>query len=323
MAQKEGASLRAVLAAMVVNFSIAVIKCIAGAFSHSSAMLAESVHSLADTGNQILLWLGYRLSQRRPDLLHPFGYGKERYFWSFLVALLMFVIGGIYSIREGILKIAHPHPLRHTAWNLGVLVLSMILEGTAFRMALRGLDAPYRTPRAFWQYVRTTKQPMLIVVLFEDGAALLGLCLALIGIGLARITGDARWDGMASIGIGLLLVGVAYIIARETHSLLIGEGLSSQRYQELLNAIRAVPGVQYVYDLKTLYIGPRDLIVAIEVDLADSLTSVAAVAQQIDRIEQAVRAVVPEARYIYVETERMRRALRPQSDSGGAAPPQS
>ena len=314
MAQ-ENTSLRAVLAAMIVNFSIAVIKFIAGTFSHSSAMLAESVHSLADTGNQILLWLGHRFSRREPDELHPFGYGKERYFWSFLVARMMFVIGGLYSIREGVLKIRQPHPLMHTEWNLGVIVLSMVLEGLAFRMALRGLDAPYRSPRAFWQYVRATKQPMLIVVLFEDGAALLGLCLALVGIGLARITGNTHWDGMASIAIGGLLIGVAYIIARETHSLLIGEGLSPRRYQQLWETIRAVPGVRHVHDLKTLYVGPRDLIVAVEVDLADALGSVEAVARQIDRIEQAVRDVVPEARYIYVETERIRRAIRPHTGS--------
>ena len=299
MNRKSGAA-AALIYAFLANIGVAALKLLASWQTRSTAMLAEGIHSLADSANQILLGLGLRLSRRPPDARHPFGYGKEAYFWGFIVALLMFTVGGMVSISEGVRRFLHPHPLEHPLWNLVILGVGLILEGNSWRIALRSIDPQYRAPTAFFRYARETKDPTLILVIFEDSAAMLGLATAFVCILLAWKTGRPRWDAGASIVIGVLLVAVAFILARETRSLLLGEGLPEKEAEQVQQAVAALPAVREILEFRSLYVGPTSLVIGMTVTLSPEARALSGGGVVRD-VEAAVRAIHPDAKYIYVE----------------------
>jgi cation diffusion facilitator family transporter len=291
---------RAVIAALGANLGIAAIKFIAFAFTLSSAMLAEGVHSVVDSGNQLLLLIGGRRSQRAADREHPFGFGRDRYVYAFLVALTLFTAGGLFALYEGIEKVRHPHHLDRPVIALGVLAVAVLLESYSFRTAiiesnkLKGTDS--------WVgFIRHSKTPELVVVLLEDFAALIGLLFAFIGVGLAAATGNGRWDGAGSIAIGLLLVAVACVLVVEIKSLLLGEAAAPAVVDSIVSALTG-GGVDRVIHLRTMHLGPDELLVAAKVAMPAS-RSLADVAAEIDAAEERVRAVVPAARVIYIEPD--------------------
>ena len=294
MAYEKG-SRRAIVFALLANLGVALIKLVAAFYTHSAAMMAEGIHSVADAGNQVLLWLGYRLSRRSPDPYHPFGYGKEQYFWSFIVSLLLFTLGGLYSIYEGVSKLIHPHAVFSPVLNIGILLAAMVMEGISWGAAVSALTPEYRSPRAFIRFARRTKAPALLVVIFEDSAALVGLLAALFGTVLSMATDNPRFDAMASLVIGILLVVVAGVLARETRSLLIGEGLEPERVRAVLERIR--PRVKRVIEFRSLYMGPGVLLIGMTLGVEPGISHSDFVAE----VERNVRAIVPEAKYIYVE----------------------
>ena len=292
---------KAIVAAFLANAGIAVTKFVAWGLSGSSSMLAEGVHSVADAGNQLLLLLGGRKARKAADAEHPFGYGRERYLYAFVVAIILFSVGGVFSIYEGIDKLTHPHPLENKWVPIVVLVIAIILESFSLRTAMK--EANHVRGKQSWvQFVRRAKQPELPVVLLEDVAALLGLVLALAGVGLTILTGDNLWDGVGTISIGVLLVLVAVILGIETKSLLIGEGASDDDHQKILAAFNGHEQVEAVIHMKTLYLGPDELMVAAKIAVPGALRA-ADLATAIDVIEADVRAAVPVARVIYLEPD--------------------
>ena len=298
---------RAIVAALAANIGIAVTKFLAYLLTSSSSMLAESVHSLADSGNQLLLLLGGRRARRAPDASHPFGYGRERYMYAFIVSIVLFSLGGLFALYEAWHKWQDPHPIEGRWWWVPLLVLAVAigLEGFSFRTAMHETNK-LRGTRSLVQYVRGAKEPELPVVLLEDSGALVGLVLALLGVGLTLITGDGRWDAAGSAGIGLLLVVIAVILAIETTSLLVGESATEEHVDAIRGAMVG-PGVPSVIHLRTLHLGPDELLVAAKIEVP-AATSAADVAHAIDAAEQRVRAAVPIARVIYLEPD-LRRAI--------------
>jgi len=292
---------KAIIAAFLANLGIAITKFIAFFFSGSSSMLAEGVHSVADSGNQLLLLLGGRQAKKAADAEHPFGYGRERYVYAFVVAIILFSVGGVFSIYEGIDKLTHPHPLENAWLPIVVLVIAICLESFSLRTAVK--ESNLTRGRQSWvQFVRRAKQPELPVVLLEDVAALLGLVFALVGVGLTIVTGDNLWDGIGTIAIGVLLVVVAVILGIETKSLLVGEGANPRDHVKILAALNDHELVEAVIHLKTLYLGPDELLVAAKIAVPRATRAVE-VAAAIDAIESAVRAAVPAARVIYLEPD--------------------
>ncbi|HEX9467487.1 MAG TPA: cation diffusion facilitator family transporter [Acidimicrobiia bacterium] len=296
---------RAVVAAFFANLGIAASKFVAFALTGSAAMLAESIHSLADTGNQGLLFLGRRRSHRPPTDEHPFGFGMERYFWAFVVALVLFTLGSLFALAEGIDKVIHPEAVEAPAWAFGVLGLAMVLEGLSFRTARREAQS-YRNGRSWWNFVRSSKSPELPVVLLEDAGALLGLVVALVGVGLAEITGNPRWDAAGSLAIGLLLGIIAAVLAVEMKSLLIGESASPAVEARVRAAILDGPEVTRVIHLRTLHQGPDDVMLAAKLELA--CDTMPALAHAIDRVEARVRTSVPVIHLIFIEPDLYRSA---------------
>lgn len=294
-------STRAIVAAMVANAGIAVAKFVAFLFTRSSSMLAESIHSVADTSNQGLLLFGGRRARRAATPTHPFGYGRVRYFWSFVVALVLFTLGGVFALYEGIEKLRHPHALESAQWAIGVLLFGIVLEFFSFRTAI--VESNRVRGDASWvEFIRRAKMPELPVVLLEDAGAMLGLVLALVGIGLAIVTGNSAWDGIGTIAIGVLLVVIAIVLAVEMKSLLIGESASTRDLEAITAAIATAPGVERLIHMRTQHLGPDELLVGGKVQLDRNLTF-PEVADTIDRAEQAVRAAVPTARVIYLEPD--------------------
>ena len=296
-------SQRAVLAALLANLGIAVAKLVAFAVTGAAALLAESVHSLADTGNEALLALGGRLPRKAPTAQHPFGFARERYFWAFVVALVLFSVGSVFAIYEGIGKVLHVHVLDQPEVAFAVLGVSIVLESLSMRTAVRAARS-LRGDRSWWRFIRTAKTPELPVVLLEDFGALVGLVLATVGIALNVITGDARYDAVAGIAIGALLGVIAAVLAVEMKSLLIGEAASPEDLEAIRVAILNGPEVDRLIHLRTEHLGPEDLLVAAKVDLtpaADRDT-----ARAIDRVEARIRARVPHARVIYLEPDEYR-----------------
>jgi len=292
---------RAILAAMVANAGIAAAKFVAYLVTGSASMLAESVHSVADTSNQGLLLLGGRQARRIADDEHQFGYGRERYFWSFVVALVLFTLGGLYSLYEGIDKIRHPHEISALGWAIGVLIFGLFLEGFSFRTAI--VEArKEKGDRRWWDYIRRSRSPELPVVLLEDAGAMLGLMIALIGVSLAAATGDPIWDGIGTIGIGVLLLVIASVLTVEMRSLLLGEAATKEDIAAITAAVRDSDGVERIIDLRSQHIGPEELLVAGKVEFDHSLT-MSGVADAIDRCEKAIRDAVPYARRIYLEPD--------------------
>ncbi|PRY67006.1 cation diffusion facilitator family transporter [Glaciihabitans tibetensis] len=292
---------RAIIAALLANLAIAITKFIAWVFSGSSSMLAESVHSLADTGNQGLLLLGGRKAKKHADAAHPFGYGRERYVYAFVVSIILFSVGGVFSIYEGIEKLAEPHPLEN--WWLPVLVLfiAILAESFSFRTAMKESNH-VRGKQSWIEFIRRAKAPELPVVLLEDFAALIGLVFALFGVGLTVLTGDGVFDAIGTLCIGVLLILVAIVLGIETKSLLVGEGASTTDIVAIRDAINAHPDVEALIHIKTLYIGPEELLVGAKVAFA-STARLTDVAVSINSVEAAIREVVPVARIIYIEPD--------------------
>ncbi len=305
---------KAIIAAFAANLGIAITKFIAWIFSGSSSMLAEGVHSLADSGNQLLLLLGGRKARKRADAEHPFGYGRERYVYAFVVSIILFSVGGVFSLYEGVEKLTHPHPLENAWLPILVLVIAIGLESFSLRTAVKESNH-VRGTQNWVQFVRHAKQPELPVVLLEDIAALMGLVFALAGVGLTIVTGEPMWDGIGTIAIGVLLVLVAVILGIETKSLLVGEGASPSDNTKILAALNGHPQVEAVIHMKTLYLGPDELLVAAKIAVPKA-TKAAQVAAAIDAIEADVRATVPHARAIYLEPDiYVPRAENPPTDA--------
>lgn len=290
---------KAIVAALLANTGIAVTKFVAFLVSGSSAMLAESVHSVADAGNQLLLLLGGRRARKAADSEHPFGYGRERYIYAFVVAIILFSIGGVFSLYEGVSKLQEPHPLENAWLPIVVLIIAIGLESFSLRTAVRESNH-VRGSQGWIQFIRRAKAPELPVVLLEDVAALLGLVFALLGVGLTILTGDSLWDAVGTIMIGVLLVLVAIVLGLETSSLLVGEGASADDVRAIRRALDDHDSVTSVVHMKTLYLGPDELLVGAKVSFQPG-TTIERVAAIIDELEVAVRTAVPIARVIYIE----------------------
>ena len=304
---------KAILAALAANVGIAIVKFVAAAISGSAAMLAEGVHSLADSANQLLLLLGGRRARRAADEEHPFGYGRERYVYAFVVSIILFSVGGVFSLYEGIEKLTHPHPLENWWLPLVVLVIAIGLEGFSLRTALR--EARPQKGRQSWvQFVRRAKAPELPVVMLEDTAALLGLVFALFGVGLTAITGNGVFDAIGTIFIAALLIAVAVVLGIETKSLLVGEGATAADVERIKQALLDGPEVDSIIHIKTLYLGPDELMVGVKVAV-DGDRRLGDVAAGIDTVEQRIRAAVPIARVIYVEPDVLRTGPRPPTEA--------
>ncbi|WP_431982916.1 cation diffusion facilitator family transporter [Streptomyces qinglanensis] len=292
---------KAIVAALGANLAIAVAKFVAAAFSGSASMLAEGVHSVADSGNQALLLLGGKKAKKAANEEHPFGYGRERYIYGFLVSIVLFTVGGVFALYEGYEKIVHPHEIEHWYWPVGVLVFAVVAEGFSFRTAIRESNE-IRGKQSWTQFVRRAKAPELPVVLLEDFGALVGLVLALGGVGLALLTGDGVWDGVGTMCIGALLVVIALVLAAETKSLLLGESAAPAERDRIRAALVDGETVTRVIHMRTLHLGPEELLVAAKVAVQHDDTA-AQVARAIDAAEHRVREAVPIARVIYLEPD--------------------
>jgi cation diffusion facilitator family transporter len=283
-----GDSKKVVVAALLANLGITLVKAIAAVATRSGAMLAETVHSLADSGNQALLLLGAARSKRPPDRRHPFGYGSERYFWAFIVALVLFALGALFSVYEGVEKLLHPAPIRNVVWAYAVLGASFVLELVSFRVARKEIAAE-RRERSFARYFAETKDPSLPLVFLEDLGALLGLAFALGGVTASHALGWTRADGVATLLIGGLLGTIAVLLLVRCHGLLIGEGATDEDVSRIRAAVEGTGGE--LVELRTLQLGPDNLVVGLEVRLKGSVAEV----------ERAVKEAVPKARYVAVE----------------------
>ncbi|MEU0846341.1 cation diffusion facilitator family transporter [Streptomyces sp. NPDC005962] len=295
---------KAIVAALGANLAIAVAKFVAFAFSGSSSMLAEGVHSLADSGNQGLLLLGGKQAKRAATPEHPFGYGRERYIYGFLVSIVLFTIGGVFALYEGYEKIKHPHELEAWYWPVGVLLFAIIAEGFSFRTAIKESNE-IRGKLSWSQFIRRAKAPELPVVLLEDLGALVGLVLALGGVGLAILTGDGIWDGIGTMCIGALLVLIALVLAAETKSLLLGEAADVDQVAKIREAVVDGQTVTGLIHMRTLHLGPEELLVAAKIAVQHD-DSAADVARAIDAAEARIREAVPIARVIYLEPDILR-----------------
>jgi cation diffusion facilitator family transporter len=292
---------RAIIAAMFANLGIALTKFVAFLITTSSSMLAEAVHSLADTGNQALLLVGGRQSRRRATPEHPFGYGRDRYIYAFIVSVVLFSVGGLFALYEGYHKIVDPHPIERWYVAVGVLLVAIALEAFSFRTAIVESNK-VRSKQSWPEFVRRAKAPELPVVLLEDLGALIGLNFALIGVALAVWTGNGVWDGIGTVGIGLLLVVIAAVLAVEMKSLLLGEAASPVAQERIKAALISQTGVDSVIHIRTLHLGPDELLVAAKIAVNGSATG-AEVAATIDAAEAAIRAAEPTARNIYIEPD--------------------
>ncbi|GGS06934.1 transporter [Streptomyces aureoverticillatus] len=289
------------MAALAANLAIAVAKFVAFLFSGSSSMLAESVHSLADSGNQGLLLVGGKKAQREATPQHPFGYGRERYIYAFLVSIVLFSVGGMFAIYEGYEKIKHPHEIDHWYWPVGVLVFAIIAESFSFRTAIKESNT-LRGNLTWTQFVRRAKAPELPVVLLEDLGALVGLILALGGVCLALGTGDGVWDGIGTLCIGVLLILIAIVLAAETKSLLLGEAAGTEEVEKIEKALVDGDTVTGVIHMRTLHLGPEELLVAAKIAVQHDDTA-REIADAINAAEDRIRTAVPIARVIYLEPD--------------------
>ena len=292
---------KAVIAAMIANGGIAVTKFGAFAITGSSSMLSEAIHSVADTGNQALLLIGGKRSLEAPDSAHQFGYGRRRYVYAFVVAIILFMLGGMFSLYEGWHKISHPEELTMVWVAYLVLFIAIALESWSFRTAFREANKS-RGTRSLKHYIQDTRQPELPVVLLEDLGALLGLVLAIFGITMAVLTGDSRWDGVGSLAIGTLLLCIAVFLAFEVSGLLVGESALPEQESAIRAAVTEAPGVNSIIHMRTLHTGPDELLVALKIGVIRDLPS-HELALVIDDAEQRVRAVLPTAKWIYIEPD--------------------
>ena len=295
---------KAVLAAFFANLGIAIMKFVGYAFTGSGAMLAEAVHSVADTGNEFLLLLGGRRSRRPASATHQFGHGRERYFWAFIVSLMLFTVGALFSIFDGIEKLLNPHELESPQWAIAILLGALVLESWSFRTAITEARK-VKGDESWWRFIRTAKNPELPVVLLEDLAALIGLTIALGAVITATVTDNSAYDAIGSLAIGMLLGIVATILAIEMKSLLLGEAATPEVQRRIVTAIDDADHVQRLIHLRTEHLGPDEILVAAKVEFEADL-SIRELADVVNDVEAAVRGAVPEARVIYVEPDVLR-----------------
>ncbi|MEV7678332.1 cation diffusion facilitator family transporter [Streptomyces sp. NPDC088341] len=309
---------KAIVAALGANLAIAAAKFVAFAFSGSSSMLAEGVHSLADSGNQGLLLLGGKKAQREATPQHPFGYGRERYIYAFLVSIVLFSVGGMFAIYEGYEKIKHPHEIEAWYWPVGVLVFAIIAESVSFRTAIKESNAT-RGSLSWTEFVRRAKAPELPVVLLEDLGALVGLVLALGGVGISLATGEGVWDGIGTLCIGVLLILIALVLAAETKSLLLGEAAGTEDVEKIKAALVDNDVVTGIIHMRTLHLGPEELLVAAKIAVQHDDTA-AEVARAIDAAESRIREAVPIARVIYLEPDIYSESAAAEGTNPGRTP---
>jgi cation diffusion facilitator family transporter len=296
-----GSAKKTIYAAMAANFAIAIIKFIAASITGSSSMLSEGIHSVVDTGNELLLLLGLRLSKKPADDSHPFGYGQELYFWTLIVALFIFAIGGGMSIYEGIRHISHPEPLTDPRWNYIVLGLAVIFEGYSWNIALQEFLAD-KNEDSFWKALRASKDPTIFTILIEDSAALIGLFVAFLGVLSGHLLGNVYLDGVASIIIGVILCGVALLLAIETKGLLIGEGATAETVASIRKITNNDPSVEKVIKVLTLHFGPQEILLNLEIKFIDDLeTEELAIA--VERLESCIRTQHEEIQNIFIEAK--------------------
>ena len=295
---------KAIIAAFLANMGIAVAKFIAWFLSGSASMLAEAIHSVADSGNQLLLLLGGRKAKKRADAEHPFGYGRERYVYAFVVSIILFSVGGLFAIYEGVDKLTHPHELDQTWWWLPpvVLVIAIGLESFSLRTAVKESNHIRPKDQSWVSFIRRAKAPELPVVLLEDIGALTGLVFALLGVGLTIITGNPVFDAVGTLMIGTLLILIAIILGIETKSLLVGEGATDADHDRIVDAITAGGEIDKLIHIKTLYLGPDELLVAAKLGFGSD-RPLGDVAGDINVIEERIRAAVPAARVVYLEPD--------------------
>ena len=315
---EHGGSTTAILAALAANIGIAIAKFVAFLITGASSMLAEAIHSLADSGNQVLLLVGGRRAKRAATPEHPFGYGRDRYIYAFIVSIVLFSVGGLFAVYEGVHKLQHPEALDSPAWAIGVLVIAIVLEGFSLRTALKETAEVKSPDDSYWAFIRHTRAPELAVVLLEDTAAELGLVFALLGVSLTTLTGAPAFDALGTIAIGLLLVVVAAILGMETSSLLVGESATPEDQRKIVGALEADAAGISVIHMRTMHLGPDELLVAAKIAVAHDDTA-AAVAQAIDQAEVRIRAAVPAARHIFLEPD-LRRGAGPAASEAHAIP---
>jgi cation diffusion facilitator family transporter len=294
---------RAVIVAFFGNLAIAIAKFVGAYFSGSVAILAEGLHSVVDSFNQVFLYLGLHFQERPATEQHPFGYGKERFFWSFIAAIFIFATGAVVSFYEGYAKWVHPEPLRDVRWALGVLAFAFVSEAASLRVAYAELaDRAKEAGKGTLDFLITTRDPTLAAVVVEESAALLGIVVAASGVGLAAWTGNARWDAAASIGIGLLLTALAFMLGGKSRSLLLGQGALPEELERMQAIFEASPDVEKVIDLYTMQLGPDELLLAAHLQIRRDL-STQEIEDRLDAIEQALARAVPSLKRIFLEAE--------------------
>lgn len=307
--KQTGGSRKVIYAAVVANLGIAAAKFIVAAITGSAAMLAEGIHSAVDTGNEVLLLVGEHNSEKPPDKRHPFGYGKASYFWALLVALSVFSLGGGLSIYHGISALRHPEPLEDPMWNYVVLGVSACFEGYSWNVSRKELNKRRKAGTSLWKTVHASKDASVFTVFIEDTAALLGLAIAAAGITLGHVFDNAYFDPAASVLIGLLLVGAAFALARETGALLVGEGIGTDATRRVCEILRDDPSIEEVGQLLSMQLGPDEVLLTAAVRFNRGMR-IDEVEAAIERLEKAVAAVYPAIRHIYFESGALRSAMR-------------
>ena len=292
---------KTILAALIANVGIAIAKFLGFAITKSSTMLAEGIHSSADSANQLLLLLGTKRAKREPSSKHPFGYGRERYFWSFVVALILFSLGSLFAIYEGIEKIRHPHALNNASWAIGILIFGICIESFSFRTAI--VEAKTIKGETTWsKFVIRSKQPEIPVVLLEDAGALFGMVIALAAISMVKITDEPIWDGIGTLSIGILLGVIAIILAREMHSLIIGEAASETDRLKIINVIESNNKVVELVEMRTQHLGPEEILIGVRVAFNETLQA-KEIADLINLLEEKIRIEIKDAGPIFIEPE--------------------
>ena len=292
---------KTILAALIANVGIAIAKFAGFAITKSSTMLAEGIHSSADSANQLLLLLGTRRAKREPSPKHPFGYGRERYFWSFVVALILFSLGSLFAVYEGIEKIRHPHALNNASWAIGILIFGIFIESFSFRTAI--VEAKTIKGQTSWsKFVVRSKQPEIPVVLLEDAGALFGMVIALGAITLVKTTGEPIWDGIGTLSIGVLLGVIAIILAREMHSLIIGEAASETDRLKIVSVIENNKQVVELVEMRTQHLGPDEILIGVRIAFRETLQT-KEIAQLINQLENDIRVELDNAGPIFIEPE--------------------
>jgi cation diffusion facilitator family transporter len=290
---------RAIVAALLANSGIAVLKFAGWTFTGAASLLAEAVHSVADSANQALLLWGNAAARRAPTPDHSFGYGRERYFWAFVVSLVIFSLGGLFALYQGAEKLIRPHPLNEPIWAVGILLVGIVFEGLSLRTAIQEARRS-KLQQSWWNYIRRTKNPELPVILLEDLGALVGLFFALAGVSLSMWTGTPRFDALGSIGIGILLVVIAALLAREMKSLLIGESANPENETLIRSVAGLHPSVRQLIHLRTQHIGPDELLIGAQIEF-DGRMDFRQVSTAINELEEAIREALPFSALIYIE----------------------